>query len=156
MEKVTVFVVRLNLILVVIAACVAMPATAQSPRDSVIGKALGAFRPGQPIQVALERSRWTGRFERASGDTLFIGSRGKPPMAFRFNAIDTLWRQHGHFSRGAWIGGTTFGVYGMLVVRGLGGDGSSTLGAGAALGLVGALTGGLIGTAFKRWVVVYP
>lgn len=161
----------MKVLVVAVAVGVALQATAQPPRDSVVGEMLATFRPGQPVQVALLRSRWAGRYERVGGDTLFIASRGQTPMAIRFNAIDTLWRQGDRFRRGAWIGGTTLGLLGgftMMVLSGLAGaeGGSSNdiraehIGAGlawgAGLGVVGALTGGWIGSAFKRWVVVYP
>jgi hypothetical protein len=156
MEKVIGLLVQLRPLVVVVAACIAAPAIAQSSRDSVVNEVLTKFSPRQPIQVALLRSRWTGRFERVGGDTLFIASPGQLPMAFRFNAVDSLWRQGDHVGRGAWIGGTTLGVFGVVILNGLGREGFSTLGVGAGLGLLGALTGGWIGSAFKRWVAVYP
>ena len=159
----------MKLFLVTIAACVAAPAAAQSPRDSVVGEALTSFLPGQPVQVALLRSRWAGRFERVGGDTLFFASLGKPPMAMRFNAIDTLWRQTDRSRRGAWIGGTALGLLGFatVIISKLSGEGPSSKKVGAAdvgvglawatgLGLAGALTGGWIGSGFKTWVVVFP
>jgi hypothetical protein len=159
----------MKLFVVMVAACIAVPAAAQPPRDSVVGEVLTSFRPGQPVQVGLLRSRWAGRFERVGGDTLFFASPGQLPMGIRFNAIDTLWRQTDHFSRGAWIGGTTLGLLGFatVVIGKLTREapssnqvGAQDVGVGlawaAGLGVVGALTGGWIGSRFKGWVVVYP
>lgn len=154
---------------VILAVCVALPAAAQSPSDSALVRALGPFQQGQPIRVALLRNRWAGEFRRVGGDTLFIGSRGDSAMAFRFNAVDTLWRQSSRSTRGAWIGGTTGALvvgFATAIVVGLGGaEGSSNLDdtavAGGLLGAVaggaiGALTGGLIGSRFRHWRRVYP
>jgi hypothetical protein len=149
----------MKLLVAAVAVGVALPAAAQSSRDTVVGEMLTRFRPGQPVQVGLLRSRWTGRYERVGGDTLFIASRGQLPMAIRFNAIDTLWRQGDHFKRGAWIGGTTLGLLGGLSMTALDIRAEfpgAELALGAGLGLIGVLTGGWIGSAFKRWVVVYP
>jgi hypothetical protein len=147
----------MKLLVAAVAVGVALPAAAQSSRDTAVGEMLTRFRPGQPVQVALLRSRWTGRYERVGGDTLFIASRGQLPMAIRFNAIDTLWRQGDHFKRGAWIGGTTLGLLGGLTMMTLRDENiGAGLAWGAGLGLIGVLTGGWIGSAFKRWVVVYP
>jgi hypothetical protein len=118
MTKTIEFLVELKLLVVVVAVCVAVPAAAQSARDSVVAEVLTNFRPGQPVQLALLRSRWAGRYERVGGDTLFIASRGQAPMGIRFNAIDTLWRQGDRFTRGAWIGGTTLGLLGGFGMMG--------------------------------------
>ena len=160
---------RMKLCVVMVAACIAIPAAAQSPRDTDVGEVLTSFRPGQPVQVGLLRSRWAGRFERVGGDTLFFASPGQPPMAIRFNAIDTLWRQADRSGRGAWIGGTTLGLIGFAaaIIGKLADDTptSSDLRAqdvgvglawGVGLGLVGSLAGRWIGSGFKGWIVVYP
>jgi hypothetical protein len=144
-------------------ACVALPAAAQSPRDSAVGHALSRFRPGQPIQVALERNRWTGRLERVGGDTLFFASRGQLPMAIRFNAIDTLWRRSNHTIRGVWNGGATGALLGGFAAA-AGESSNDTNGnavhaglLGAAIGgALGAITGGVIGSLVRRWQLAYP
>jgi hypothetical protein len=159
----------MRLFVVMVAACIAVPAAAQPPRDSVVGEVLTSFRRGQPIQVGLLRSRWAGRFERVGGDTLFFASPGQLPMAIRFNAIDTLWRQVDRSSRGAWIGGTTLGLLGFatVVIDKLAREAPSSnevraldVGVGlrwaAGLGVVGVLAGGWIGSRFNTWVVVHP
>lgn len=159
----------MRVLAVLFVACAAFPIGAQPSRDSAVASALSRFHPGQPIRVALLRSPWAGEFQRVGGDTLFFGSRGQPPMAIRFNAIDTVWRQGNHYRRGAWIGGTTLGVAGFAaaLIGGLsndtptssglrGSDIGAALAWGAGLGLVGGLAGGWIGSAFKRWVSVYP
>jgi hypothetical protein len=159
----------MKLFVVMVAACIAVPAAAQSARDSAVSEVLTRFRRGQPVQVALLRSRFAGRFERVGGDTLFFGSPGQPPMAFRFNAIDSLWRQADRSRRGAWIGGTTLGLLGFAaaIIGRLSDDTPTSndlrardvgvgLAWGAGLGAVGALAGGWIGSGFKGWVVVYP
>lgn len=152
-----------------LAICASLPVAAQSPRDSAVAIALSRFRVGHPIRVALLRSPWAGEFQRVGGDTLFFGSPGQPPMAIRFNAIDTVWRQGDHLRRGAWIGGTTLGLLGFaaVLISRLSndtptsndlrtGDIGAGLAWGAGLGTVGGLAGGLIGSAFKRWVVMHP
>ena len=74
-------------------ACIAVvQAGAQQPRDSAVLRAISAFSEGQPIRIALLRSRWAGRFLGRRGDTVFLGRRDQPPMAVRFNAVDTVWR----------------------------------------------------------------
>jgi hypothetical protein len=57
MTKTIEFLVELKLLVVVVAVCVAVPAAAQSARDSVVAEVLTNFRPGQPVQLALLRSR---------------------------------------------------------------------------------------------------
>lgn len=159
----------MRVVAVMFAICAGLPVSAQSPRDSAVASALSRFHPGQPIRVALLRSPWAGEFQRVGGDTLFFGSRDQPPMAIRFNAIDTLWRQANHSRRGAWIGGTTLGLAafaGALIGRLSndtptssdlrGADIGAALAWGAGLGVVGGLAGGWIGSAFRRWVVIYP
>lgn len=59
--------------------------------DSALRRVLATFSEGDPIRVALMRSRWTGTYMGTKGDTLFFGTVGKPPMGLRFNAVDTVW-----------------------------------------------------------------
>jgi hypothetical protein len=154
----------------ILTACIALPASSQAQSDSALSRALSSFRPGQLVQVALLRSRWSGEFRRVGGDTLFFGSRGDSAMAIRFNAIDTLWRRSSRSTRGTWIGGTTGALlsgYASIVWVGLAGEGGSSNDIGTReiraglLGVVagatvGGLTGALIGSTFKRWRRVFP
>src|SRR5687767_1935217 len=155
---------NVKLVIAMLVACVAFPADAQTASDSALVRALSRFRPGQPVQVALMRNRWSGEFRRVGGDTLFFGTRNDSSMALRFNAIDTLWRRSSHSVRGAWIVGTAgalFGGFTFAVVAGQADDiDASAMEAGAlgvvAGGAVGAIAGGLIGSGFRRWRRVYP
>ncbi len=67
------------------------PATFYTWSDSTLLRVLSTFTEGDPIRVALMRSRWTGTYMGTKGDTLFFGTVGKPPMGLRFNAVDTVW-----------------------------------------------------------------
>lgn len=67
------------------------PATFDAWSDSTLWRVLSTFSEGDPIRVALLRSRWTGSYMGTNGDTLFFGTVGKPPMGLRFNAVDTVW-----------------------------------------------------------------
>lgn len=149
-----------------IALLFALPASAaaQAPGDSALIRALGEFRPGQPIRVALLRSRWVGDFERVAGDTLYFGTAGQQPMAIRFNAIDTLWRQTSAKDRGSVIGGVTLGLVlgavGVFAGSDEGGDaGQVVQGAliGGFLGAgIGSVVGGFVGSRSRLWIRVYP
>ena len=160
-----------TIVVVILMAVAAMPAGAQASADSARARALEAFQPGDRIRAALLSNRWTGSFERVTGDTLFFGTRGDIPMALRFSAIDSLWRGADARRRGAWIGGLTgvaLGAYAGLVVIGLAGaeygqpkyiTGDMVKGGvfGAlGLGLVGLLTGEFIGKRIRTWRLVYP
>jgi hypothetical protein len=153
-----------------VAAQATFPDSAYFARDSAIWATLVGFTEGERMRVAMLRSRWVGRFQRIAGDTLYFGSPGQPPMALRFNAVDTLWRASTARGRGAWIGAASLavvgGVGGALVVGSGGSDGSSydvggkELGGaliGTALGAgLGAIVGSAIGSGFRTWRRVYP
>jgi hypothetical protein len=157
---------------VMVAACLALPAlaAAQSPRDKEVLEALDRIRTGETVRVVLLLERWTGALQHVGGDTLFIASRGQLPMGIRFNAIDTLWRRSSHARRGAWIGGVTGLLAGGYVAAILARMSEAETGSddvvvtaipagflGAAGGAaIGALTGGLIGSGFRRWQLVFP
>jgi hypothetical protein len=67
------------------------PAATVTSSDSTLRRVLSAFAEGDPIRVALLRSRWAGTFMGMRGDTLFFGTVGQPPMGLLLNAVDTVW-----------------------------------------------------------------
>ena len=75
------------------------PAAAAPPGDSALRRVLATFRDGDPIRVALLRSRWAGAFMSTRGDTLFFGTAGQPPMGLLLNAVDTVWARGSMFER---------------------------------------------------------
>ncbi|MGH7637702.1 MAG: hypothetical protein ACREOK_08615 [Gemmatimonadaceae bacterium] len=149
---------HVTLLALAILGC-ASAALAQPSRDSSVARALAEFDEGDRIRVALLRSPFVGRYVSTRGDTLFFGTPGQPPMAFRFNAVDSLWRHDRATSRGAWIGAVA-GVASGFVAYAATADGDRR-GAGnalaiAAIGTVGgAGLGAVIGTGFRRWRLVY-
>jgi hypothetical protein len=127
--------------------------------DTAVARALTRFRAGQPIRVALLRNRWSGRFHGARGDTVFLGPADQPPMAVRFNAVDTIWRRGRATVAGA-IAGAAAGalVQGLSVA--LTRDGSRArgrwLGQTAGLVVAGGATGAIVGAGVRRWRRVLP
>jgi hypothetical protein len=115
-------------------------------RDSLVLRALSRFQEGDRIRVALLRSPFVGTYVGTRGDTLFFGTPGQPPMAFRLNAVDSLWRVGGFAGRGAILGALA-GLAAGIVSR----DGETA--AGAIVG--GGAAGWLIGSRFRRWRLVY-
>jgi hypothetical protein len=115
-------------------------------RDSLVLRALSRFQEGDRIRVALLRSPFVGRYVGTRGDTLFFGTPGQPPMAFRLNAVDSVWRIRGHAGRGAGLGALVGLIVG-IVSR----DGET-----AAAAIPGsAAVGWMIGARSRRWRLVY-
>lgn len=144
---------------VALCACSSAVSLAQPTSDSSLVRVLAGFEEGERIRVALLRSPFVGRFMNTRGDTLFFGTPGQPPMAFRFNAVDSVWRYDRATSRGGWIGAAV-GVASGFAVYALTAD-ANRRGVGNALGIAaigtvsGATLGALIGTGFRRWRLVY-
>lgn len=144
----------------------ARPAHAQTPgdsaaaRDSAVGRVMAEFRVGAPIRVAMLRSRFRGEFMGVSGDTVFFGSAGQPPMAFRFNAVDSVWTV-GRATRKGALGGAIVGaIAGAASQESSRPDRGTSLSQWLAGGAVGAAGGGLlgalIGSRFRTWKRLYP
>jgi hypothetical protein len=132
---------------------------AQSPRDSAVAQVLATFSTGQAIRFSLQGVRYAGPFVSQQGDTLFLGKADGPPMAIRFNAIDTLWRGTRATARVAVIGALTLGALGALSgpILDPGGNHSATIAAAAAGGvLTGGVIGALVGSQLRRWRRAYP
>ncbi len=140
----------------------ASAAHAQEASDSTIIRVLSTVPDGQPIRVALLRSRWTGAYMGTRGDTVFLGVANQPPMAVRFNAVDTLWRAEPGtrvgVRRGALWGGAVGGVF-MGIAAGNFGGAEDVVPVGLVGALVGAgsgaLAGALIGSRLRHWRRVY-
>lgn len=136
-----------------------MALLAQPARDSAVARALSGFEEGDRIRVALLRSPFVGRYLSTRGDTLFFGTPGQPPMAFRFNAVDSLWRYDRATARGAWVGAAVGAATGLAAFALQAEDDGRT--AGIALGTAaigtagGAVIGALIGAGVRRWRLVY-
>ena len=137
-------------------AALASRLDAQEARDAAVARAVGTLREGEPIRIALMRTRFAGRYAGSQGDTLFFGERGEhgePPMAFRLNAVDTLWRVIHPTRMGATIGVIAGAVAGGVLVGGKADD--------AAVGVLGGAVGGgllgaVIGRASRSWRRIYP
>lgn len=127
-------------------------------RDSLVLHALSHFQEGDRIRVALLRSPFVGSYMGTRGDTVFFGTAGQPPMAFRFNAVDSIWRPARATTRGAWTGaaaGVLAGVAAFAVDR-KASRSAGTVVVGTAIGaLAGAAAGALVGRGFRRWRLVY-
>lgn len=127
-------------------------------RDSLVLRALSHFREGDRIRVALLRSPFVGTFMGIRGDTVFFGKPNEPPMAFRFNAVDSVWRAGGATRRGAWTGAGVGAVSAFAVHAVMAGADARIAGAlattmiGAASG---AIIGALVGRGLRRWRLVY-
>src|SRR5688500_4085026 len=128
-------------------------------RDSLVLRALSRFEGGDRIRVALLRAPFVGSYVGTRGDTVFFGTPGQPPMAFRFHAVDSVWRVGRATARGPWSGalvGAGFGLLGVALrseddARGLTRGGlavAATTGAGAAFGA-------LLGRSLRSWRLVY-
>lgn len=115
-------------------------------RDSLVLRALSRFQEGDRIRVALLRSPFVGTYVATRGDTLFFGTPGQPPMAFRLNAVDSLWRVARASGRGAVLGGL-LGLATGVAAR----DRETAV----ATILGGAVVGWLVGSRFRRWRLVY-
>lgn len=115
-------------------------------RDSLVLRALSRFQEGDRIRVALLRSPFVGSYVGTRGDTLFFGTPGEPPMAFRLNAVDSLWRVGGFSGRGAAFG-ALLGLAAGAAARDVG------TAAGGMLG--GGVIGWVIGSRFRRWRLVF-
>jgi hypothetical protein len=139
---------RISLAAAIGLLCLGSAAARAQPtaRDSLVLHALSRFQEGDRIRVALLRSPFVGRYVATRGDTLFFGTPGQPPMAFRLNAVDSLWRVARESGRGAVVGGLV-GLAAGLVAR--------DLETGAATVSAGALVGWLIGSRLTRWRLVY-
>lgn len=128
-------------------------------RDSLVLRALSHFREGDRIRVALLRSPFVGAYMGTRGDTVFFGTPGQPPMAFRFNAVDSLWRVGRATSRGAWIGALVGAVAGLAVHASTAADDARTAGSALATSAIGtaggAVIGALVGSRYRRWRLVY-
>jgi hypothetical protein len=128
-------------------------------RDSLVLHALSRFEEGERIRVALLRSPFVGTYRGTRGDTVFFGTPGQPPMAFRFNAVDSVWRVGRGTGRGAWIGAVIGIVSGLAVHAVAAEDDARTAGTGLAAtavgGFGGAALGALVGRGFRRWRLVY-
>lgn len=121
-------------------------ANAQDTRDTAVLAALSRFRLGDPIRVALLRSPFVGTFVAVRGDTLFFGTPKQPAMAFRINAVDSVWRAGRRTAHG-FIVGSAIGLAAGAPSR----DGA-TIGA-TAVG--GAILGAFIGSRLRAWRLVY-
>jgi hypothetical protein len=138
----------------VLLLCLALghAAAQTTPRDSGVARVLTRFHAGQPIRIALLSARWAGAYLGQRGDTVFLGRRNMPPdtppMAVRFNAVDTAWRYSRATRRGAKVGAFVGAASGFA----LGGPGGAVFGG----AIDGAIIGALIGSAFRGWRVVYP
>jgi hypothetical protein len=128
-------------------------------RDSLVLRALSRFEEGDRIRVALLRSPFVGTYMGTRGDTVFFGTPGQPPMAFRFNAVDSLWRVGRGTRGGAWIGAVIGAVSGLAVYALAAEDEARTTGRGLAATAVGALggaaLGALVGKGFRNWRLIY-
>lgn len=127
-------------------------------RDSLVLRALSRFQEGDRIRVALLRSPFVGSFMGTRGDTVFFGTPGQPPMAFRFNAVDSVWRVGRATAAGTWIGAVVGAASGAAAYALTENDarsaGTGVVSAGVgALG--GAVIGALVGRGFRRWRLVY-
>jgi hypothetical protein len=110
------------------------------------------FTEGDRIRVALLRSPFVGSYVGTRGDTLFFGTPGQPPMAFRFNAVDSIWRPGRATTHGAWIGA----IVGGAAAGAAHAFGNAVDGTAAIIGpFGGAAIGAIIGSAIKRWRLVY-
>jgi hypothetical protein len=109
-------------------------------------RALSRFQEGDRIRVALLRSPFVGRYAGIRGDTLFFGTPGQPPMAFRLNAVDSLWRVGGFSGRGAAFG-ALLGLAAGAVARDVRTAAGATFGGGAV--------GWMVGSRFRRWRLVF-
>lgn len=124
-------------------------------RDSLVLHALSQFQEGDRIRVALLRSPFVGTYMGSRGDTLFFGTPGQPPMAFRFNAVDSLWRVGSRARSGAWIGASVGAAAGLAYFAGTADGAARTAGKAAVSAAVGAAFGAVIGKLFTRWRLVY-
>ena len=128
-------------------------------RDSLVLRALSRFEEGDRIRVALLRSPFVGRYVGTRGDTVFFGTAGQPPMAFRFNAVDSIWRVGRATARGAWLGAAAGAVSGLAYWAVAAGDGARdpeiALGSAGVGAAAGAVIGGAIGMLFTRWRLIY-
>ena len=126
-------------------------------RDSLVLRALSRFEEGDRIRVALLRSPFVGTYVGIRGDTMFFGSPGQPPMAFRFNAVDSVWRVGRATRRGALLGAALGAVSGLVYHAAAAENDARGAGVVATAGFaaVGALVGGTIGRLFKGWRLVY-
>lgn len=115
-------------------------------RDSLVLRALSRFEEGDRIRVALLRSPFVGAYMGTRGDTVFFGKPNEPPMAFRFNAVDSLWRV-GRRTRSGAIAGMMIGLLAAVASRD-----AATIG---AAGAGGAALGAFVGSRFRRWRLVY-
>lgn len=136
--------------------CAPHQAGAQDARDSAVARAARAvatLRDNELIRVAFLRSRFVGHYMGTRGDTLLFGDPGNYPMAFRFNAVDTIWRSGRATWTGLTIGAITGGIAGGVFVRG-----GTTARAAAVLGsaAAGGVVGALIGRASRSWRRIYP
>ena len=134
-------------------AATAQRIEAQGSRDSAVARAVASLRDKDHLRVAFLRSRFVGAYMGSRGDTLFFGDAGEPPMAFRFNAVDTIWRARRGTRTGLTIGAVTGAVVGGALVNGT----AKTRVTGALGGSVaGGILGALIGRAARHWQRVYP
>jgi hypothetical protein len=128
-------------------------------RDSSVLRALSHFQEGDRIRVALLRSPFVGSYVDARGDTLFFGTPGQPPMAFRFNAVDSLWRMSRMTRRGAWIGAAVGFAAGLGAAALEAQDDEGTGNKAQLVTAIGTVSGGIIGAVvgrgFRRWRLVY-
>lgn len=128
-------------------------------RDSLVLRALSRFEEGDRIRVALLRSPFVGTYMGTRGDTVFFGTPGQPPMAFRFNAVDSVWSVGRATTRGASIGALVGALSGLLVFAVTADDDArtaSTAFAATGAGIAGgAAIGALVGRGFRRWRLVY-
>ena len=139
---------RTSLAAAIALLCLGSAAARAQPtaRDSLVLRALSRFQEGDRIRVALLRSPFVGTYVATRGDTLFFGTPGQPPMAFRLNAVDSLWRVGSLRAHGSGLG-ALFGLAAGVAAR----DGEIAVG--TTIG--GATLGWLIGSRFRRWRLVY-
>jgi hypothetical protein len=126
---------------------------AQPSGDSAVARAVATLREGDQIRVALLRSRFAGAFMGSRGDTLFFGRAGDPPMGFRFNAVDTLWRAGRATRKGAKVGAVTGGVVGGVFMSR---SAESALAGALGGAATGALLGAGIGAVSRHWHRIHP
>jgi hypothetical protein len=152
----------MRLLSVALIMALASPGLAQSPSDSALARLLPTLSPGTRIRVGLLRERWTGRFAGTNGDTLFLAGVGGPPMAIRFNAVDTLWRGSRAWRKGTLIGGIAGALVGAIAVVSARTSVDSETGPAAVLlyttggAAGGALYGAAIGSLFRTWRRIHP
>ena len=156
-----------KLLLIAGLASLAAPAHGQQAPSSAIPNAMERVQTGTLLRVRAQRQNIEGRYSGLTPDALVLGITPGNTRPVDFDDITDIWKRGSNWKRGAIIGGIAGAIAVSAALVGFGkaaceqpdgcsGDVPILIGFGTLIGGGGgALLGGALGYAAKRWDRIY-